>query len=115
MAGGTSIRERVRDELLKRAKAHPVELVTYGSLAKCLGVHVMAVSNKKMLDRLSEEEIAKGLPDITFLLTRQDTHYSGQIGMTPAPIPDINQKAKAKAEMQKIIDHYSPGSINPYQ
>ena len=61
VAGGTSIRERVRDELLKRAKAHPVELVTYGSLAKCLGVHVMAVSNKKMLADSSSGANTPGL------------------------------------------------------
>lgn len=74
----------------------------------------MTASNKQILDKIAREEMAKGLPDITFILIRKNTHYSGQIGFKPAPSPSDDQKRMAKEALQAVIDLYSPGSHNPY-
>jgi hypothetical protein len=55
------------------------------------------------------------LPDLTFLLRNATSGYPSQIDFRPAkPKPDDTQKAKAKAEAQKIIDMFCPGTKNPY-
>lgn len=104
----------IQDFLLRAATTKPLKLVAYSEMADALGIHVMAASNKQILDKIAREQLAKGLPDITCLLIRKNTRYSGQIGFKPSTTPSDDQKRRAKEALQAVIDLYSPGSPNPY-
>ncbi len=105
---------KIRDFLLRAATTKPFRLVTYGEMAAALDIHIRAASNKRMLDKIAREELAKGLPDITFILVRKNTRYSGQIGFKPSPTPSDDQKRMAREALQAVIDLYNPNSCNPY-
>jgi hypothetical protein len=110
-------KEQIRAELLKCARAKPIEMCFYGEFAtQRLGLprHPPPGWWKKVLDEISDEEQKQGLPDITFLLKRKDTGYPGQIGLKKAEVPSLAQKAMARDELQKIINQYSKHSPNPY-
>jgi hypothetical protein len=113
MASGSPDKARIRAELLKCAKARPMEILFYSDFAPRVGMSPQGPW-KKVLDEISREETEQGRSDITFLLRKKSTGYPGQIGFRSVQIPDSQQKAKARAELQKIIDEYSPGTSNPY-
>lgn len=103
----------IRAELVKCATAKPMEFPTYGTFGPRVGIPARGPW-KRILDHIAEEETARGLPDITFLVVNKATGYPGQIGFTTAKPPSPVQKAKAKAEVQKIIAKYNPTAPNPF-
>jgi hypothetical protein len=110
-------KDQIRAELLKCAKAQPIEMCFYGDFAtQRLGLprHPPPGWWKKVLDQIAVEEKQQGRPNITFLLKRKDTGYPGQIGLKKAETPSPQQMAQARDELQRLIDEYSPGSRNPY-
>jgi hypothetical protein len=71
---------------------------------------------KEALDAVAREFTDNDhVPDLTFLLRNATSGYPSQIGFKSAkPRPEDWQKTKARAEAQKIIDKYCPGTRNPY-
>jgi hypothetical protein len=103
----------IRRELMKCATATPMESPTYGDFGPRVGIPARGPW-KRILDHIAEEETRQGLPDITFLLINKSTGYPGQIGFTVAKPPSAAQRQKAKAEVQKIIEKYNPGTLNRF-
>jgi hypothetical protein len=65
------------------------------------GCHPKALV-KKVLDEISHEEIAKGCPDITFLLKKKKTGYPSQINFQAVEgIPDAQQKGVGKEKITR--------------
>ena len=103
----------IRSELLKCATATPMEFPSYGTFGPRVGMPARGPW-KKILDLISEEDTKQGLPDVTFLLINKGTGYPGQIGFVNAKPPSAAQMAKARVEVQKIIDKYNPGTVNQF-
>jgi hypothetical protein len=103
----------IRSELLKCATASPMEFPTYSAFAPRVAMPVQGPW-KGVLDAISRAETRQGLPDITFVLINQRTGYPSQIGFTQSKNPTPQQKAHARAEVQKVINHYNPGTPNPF-
>jgi hypothetical protein len=103
----------IRSELLKCAIATPMEFPTYAAFAPRVGMPVQGPW-KGVLDAISREETGQGRPDITFVLVNQRTGYPSQIGFSRSKPPTDKQKAHARAEVQRVIDRYSPGTVNPF-
>lgn len=106
-------RATIRAALLKRAK-DSAKTLTYEQFGKLVGVPTRGPW-KPVLDLIAHEETDQGLPDITFLVVQKRTGYPGQIGFKRAVPPSADQKARAVAEMQKVIDRYNPGKPNPFR
>ncbi|MEI7774744.1 MAG: hypothetical protein WCK17_08200, partial [Verrucomicrobiota bacterium] len=67
-----------------------------------------------LLDYIAEEQAASGLPDITVIVVRADTGFPGQIEGKKTQNPTIEQKRRARAKMQEVLDKYNPGAANPF-
>ena len=101
----------VRTELLKDAFAG--RFPTYAQLGSRVGIPKQGPW-KPLLDVISGEETDAGYPDLTFLV-RNSKGYPGQIGfVATGGKPTPQQISLAKREVQKVIDLYCPGTINPY-
>ena len=103
----------IRGELLKCATAHPMEFPTYATFAPRVGMPTQGPW-KGVLDTISREETHQGLPDVTFVLVNKRTGYPSQIGFTRSRNPTPQQKVRARAEVQKVINYYNPGTPNPF-
>jgi hypothetical protein len=90
-----------------------MEFPTYGDFGPRVGIPARGPW-KKVLDLISAEEVKRGLPDVTFLLLNKTTGYPDKIGFVEAKPPSAAQRAKARTEVQKIIDKYNPGFPNPF-
>jgi hypothetical protein len=106
-------KDLIRSELLKCARATPMEFPTYSEFAPRVGMPTQGPW-KEVLDMISREEVNQGLPDITFVLVNSRTRYPSQIGFTGSKNPSAQQKARAHTEIQKVIDRYNPGTRNPF-
>ena len=89
--------------------------MTYGEFGNRFGFGPRG-PRKEALDAIAREFSAKSLPDLTYLLQNRRSGYPSQIDFRSAkPQPDDSQKQKARAEAQRIIDRYCPGTKNPYK
>jgi hypothetical protein len=103
----------IHSELITLAKARPLKTITYGEFGVRVGIPARGPW-KRILDLIAKEELARGLPDITFLVVNKGTGYPSQIGFKDARPPTAAQKAQAKTEGQKIVARYNPDAANPY-
>jgi hypothetical protein len=71
-------------------------------------------ANRQVLDATAAWFKTNGSLDLTFLIHRKDTGYPSVIDGRDSRQPTQNQKDRARAEAQKIIDKYRPGTTNPY-
>jgi hypothetical protein len=67
-----------------------------------------------VLDQISREETSQGRPDITFVLINKRTGYPSRVGFVTRKTLTPQQKAHAHAEVQKVINKYSPATPNPF-
>jgi hypothetical protein len=67
-----------------------------------------------LLDQISQEEIARGQPDITFLLINKRTKFPGQIGFVRANKPSPDQVRLARRKLKAVFDKYCPGAPMPF-
>ena len=103
----------IRSELLKCATATPMQFPTFRVFAARVGMPIQGPW-KPILEVISAEELAKGKPDITFLLLNRRTRYPMQIGLVRSNDPTPEQRQLARREVQKIINRYNPGAENPF-
>lgn len=96
-------KEAVTAELLRCAKSG--ETITYGELGQRVGIPRQGPW-KPLLDIISDEQAARGLPDVTFLIINKGTRYPGQIGRVVARKPSDEQKALAKRKLDEIREAY---------
>jgi len=90
-----------------------MEFKTYSAFAPRVGIPVQGPW-KGVLDAISRAETRQGLPDITFVLVNGQTGYPSQIGFAPSKKLTSALKARAKTEVQKVINLYNPGTPNPF-
>jgi hypothetical protein len=89
---------------------------TYSDFHKRFGFRGLPNSwaNRKVLDAAAKWFKANHSLDLTFLIHRKDTGYPSVIDGNDSRVPTQHQKDRARAEAQKIIDKYRPGTPNPY-
>jgi hypothetical protein len=102
----------IRGELMKCATASPMEFPTYKAFAPRVGMPVRGPW-KGVLDAISRAETQHGLPDITFVLVNS-SGFPSQIGFMPSKKPTPQQIAHARAEIQKVINRFNPGTPVPF-
>ena len=103
-------KDLIRSELLKCARATPMQFPTFRAFAALVGMPVQGPW-KPILEVISAEETAEGRPDLTFLLLNRHTRYPMQIGLVRSNDPTPEQRQLARGEVQKIIN---PGAKNPF-
>ncbi len=80
--------------------------VRYRELGEAVGIPARGPW-KALLDEISRDQTAQGLPDITHLVVGADTRYPHQINFEDARPPSEAQKAEFERIMVSICDHYS--------
>ncbi|QPC44637.1 hypothetical protein HW532_19185 [Kaustia mangrovi] len=80
---------------------------SYAELGRLVGIPAQGPW-KPVLDLISCEEEAKGLPDITYMVIRKSTGLPGQIGGSPANPPTSAQIATAREKLQEVFKRYCP-------
>jgi hypothetical protein len=106
-------KDLIRNELRKCAEAQPLKVLTYAAFGERVGIPTRGPW-KGILDLIALEEKKANRPDITFLVVTKRTGYPSQICFQQANPPSEKQKAKAKAELEKIIATYNPKATNPF-
>jgi len=71
-------------------------------------------ANRNVLNAVADTLKNDGMLDLTFLICRKDTGYPSVIDGADSREPTQNQKDRARAVAQQIIDKYRPGAANPY-
>ena len=106
-------KELIRAELLKCARAKPIEILSYSDFGKRVQI-IPRGPGKALLDLIAREENDHQRPDITVLLVRKDSGYPGQIDGIHSKIPTPQQKIRARKKLQEVIDVYNRGAPNPF-
>jgi len=94
------------------------DFLTYGEFNERFKIsgHARSWANRTVLDSVASE-FRNSKParlDLTFLLRNGRTKYPSVIDGKPSKPPSPQQKARAKAVAQQIIDQYCRGAENPY-
>lgn len=71
-------------------------------------------ANRNVLNVVADTLKADSKLDLTFLIFRKETGYPSVIDGLDSRQPTQNQKNRARAVAQQIIDRYRPGTSNPY-
>ena len=71
-------KELIRSELLKCARAKPIEILSYSNFGRRVQI-LPRGPGKALLELIASEERADMCPDITVLLVRKDSGYPSQI------------------------------------
>ena len=100
-------KDAVTAELLRCARAGVT--TTYGELGRRVGIAPQGPW-KPLLDFISDEQAAEGLPDIAFLVINKGSGYPGQIGQIRARTPSDEQKALAERKLQEVFGLYRQDS-----
>jgi hypothetical protein len=103
----------VQSEIMKTVRASPLRPITYSELGAITATGPRGPS-KELLDYIADQQQLAGLPDITVIVVRSDTGYPGQIDGKKTEKPTTEQKRRARAKMQEVIDKYNPGVHNPF-
>jgi hypothetical protein len=96
-------KEKIRGVLLERAKAG--RTIYYKDLGSLVGIPTTGPW-KPVLDEISHEETAKGLPDITYLVIAAKTNLPAQIGFKSAKPPTAEQRQQAAEVIRGVFAHY---------
>jgi hypothetical protein len=91
--------------LSQRAKSG--RTIFYGELGEEVGIPSRGPW-KPILDEIAREEMARGRPDITFLVINKQTGLPGQIGFKPAKPPSLDQRRMADDVIQKVFAYHRP-------
>jgi len=105
--------EIVQSEIMKAVRAIPLRPITYSQLGEITATGPRGPS-KELLDYIADQQKLAALPDITVIVVRSDSGYPGQIDGQKTEKPTIEQKRRARAKMQEVIDKYNPGAHNPF-
>ncbi|MCK9913069.1 hypothetical protein MXD81_28215 [Microbacteriaceae bacterium K1510] len=106
-------RDLVQSEIMKAVRADPLRTITYSELGAITDTGPRGPS-KDLLDYIADQQTLAGLPDITVIVVRRDSGYPGQIDGKKTEKPTTEQKQRARAKMQEVIDKYNPGVNNPF-
>jgi hypothetical protein len=90
---------------------------TYGSFGKQNGLadNVRTWARRNVLDEVAREFTSNNKLDLTFVLFNGKTKYPSVIDGKSSNPPSPQQKARAHAVAEQIINKYCPGAKNPYQ
>jgi hypothetical protein len=97
-------KSQIRAEILRCAVAG--KTIYYSDLGRVLGIPAKGPW-KPILDLIGEEERAKGMPDLTYLVVSKETGLPGQIGFRLAKPPTPEQRALAEDTISKVFAYYS--------
>jgi hypothetical protein len=106
----------IENAILKAITGKRLRTLTYEDLAMQTG-HSYRGPWKPWLDHIARKYTSQGLPDITFAVRAAGPdNYPRQIDyiIRSGRKPTRTERRKARQEMQQVIDHYNPGSPNPY-
>ena len=105
-------KNRVHAELMRLARAG--QITYYGALGAAVGKHARWPLWTQVLDGISDDELAKGNPDITDLVLSAKTGWPSRISRqftNDEPTPE--QKLKAQRGLNDVFNHYCPGKPAP--
>jgi hypothetical protein len=105
-------KKRVHAELMKLA--HAGQITYYGSLGAAVGKHARWPLWTQVLDGISDDELAKGNPDITDLVLGAKTGWPSRISRQfTNGKPTAQQKQKAQLGLNAVFNCYCPGKQAP--
>lgn len=96
----------IRAELERRARER--DTITYGELGSIVGIPSRGPW-KAVLDDMAREDMAAGVPDITYLVIAKRTGLPGQIDFEPAAPPTDEQRRKADDVIKRVFAHFAQG------
>jgi hypothetical protein len=105
-------KKRVHAELMRLA--HAGQITYYGDLGAAVEKHARWPLWTQVLDGISDDELAKGNPDITDLVLSAKTGWPSRISrqFTDGK-PTPQQKEKAQRGLNAVFSHYCPGKQAP--
>ena len=103
-------KNRVQAELMRLARAG--QITYYDSLGAAVGKHARWSLWPLVLERISDDELAKGNPDITNLVLSPKTGWPSRIQFTNGKLTP-QQKQKAQSGLDGVFGHYSPSKQAP--
>jgi len=103
-------KNRVHAELMRLARAG--QITYYDALGAAVGKHARWSLWTLVLERISDDELAKGNPDITDLVLSAKTGWPSRIQFTNGKLTP-QQKQKAQSALDAVFSHYSPGKQAP--
>jgi hypothetical protein len=105
-------KQRVHAELMRLARAG--QITYYGDLGAAVGKHPRWPKWTEVLDGISDDELAKGNPDITDLVLSAKTGWPSRISRqftNDKPTPQ--QQQKAQQGLDAVFSRYCPGKQAP--
>jgi hypothetical protein len=110
------IAQRLKRALEQSVTGGSYPFQTYGSFGKQhkLSDNVRTWARRDVLDTVAREFTSNHELDLTFLLFNSKTKYPSVIDGQPSNPPSPQQKMRAQAVAQQIIDTYCPSTKNPY-
>ncbi len=105
-------KKRVHAELMRLARAG--EITYYGALGAAVGKPARWPLWTKVLDGISDDELAKGNPDITDLVLSAKTGWPSRISRQfTNDKPTDQQQQKAQLGLNAVFSRYCPGKQAP--
>jgi hypothetical protein len=105
-------KKRVHAELMRLARAG--QITYYGALGAAVRKHARWPLWTQVLDGISDDELAKGNPDITDLVLSAKTGWPSRISRQfTNGKPTRQQKQKAQSGLSAVFGHYCPGKHAP--
>jgi len=105
-------KKRVHAELMRLA--HAGQITYYGALGAAVGKHARWPLWTRVLDGISDDELARGNPDITDLVLSAKSGWPSRISRqftNGEPTPQ--QKQKAQLGLNAVFSRYCPGKQAP--
>jgi hypothetical protein len=99
-------------ELERCARSVPLRRPTYTELGAVVGIPPMGPW-EPVMDAIAKDFEDAGEPDPTFLVQNKATGYPSRVSRTTRRNLLPTQKARAREELQRLIDKYNPGAPNP--
>jgi hypothetical protein len=101
---------RVHVELKRLARAG--QITYYDTLGAAVGKPARWSLWTLVLERISDDELARGNPDITNLVLSAKTGWPSRIQFTNGKLT-LQQKQKAQSVLDAVFSHYCPGKQAP--
>jgi len=98
-------KNRVHAELMRLARAG--QITYYDALGAAVGK-----PSRWILERISDDELARGNPDITDLVLSAKTGWPSRFQFTNGELTP-QQKQKAQSVLDAVFSHYCPGKQAP--
>jgi hypothetical protein len=105
-------KKSVHADLMRLALAG--QITYYGALGAAVGKHAQWPKWTEVLDGISDDELAKGNPDITDLVLSATTGWPSRISRQfTNGKPTDQQREKAQRGLDGVFSHYCPGKQAP--